>query len=85
MPVVMQRKLYNTMGCAGAALGLGLLAVTRCDVVMAAASLCMVMAFLAFNIPGCFVSPESEVTTYYHALSLPAAKHAGQWIHLHFP
>ena len=62
MPVEMQRKLYNTMGCAGAALGLGLLSVTRCDVVMAVAALCMVMAFMAFHIPGCFVSPKSGVT-----------------------
>ena len=50
-----QRKLYNTIGCSGAALGLALLALTKCDAVLAVAALCMVMAFLAFNIPGCFV------------------------------
>ena len=55
MNVKTQRKLYNTIGCSGAALGLALLALTKCDAVLAVAALCMVMAFLAFNIPGCFV------------------------------
>ena len=56
MSIRMQRKLYNTIGCSGAALGLTLVALTKCDAVLAVASLCMVMSFLAFNVPGCFVS-----------------------------
>ena len=59
MNVKTQRKLYNTIGCSGAALGLTLLALTKCDAVLAVAALCMVMAFLAFNIPGCFVRNDS--------------------------
>jgi ACS family sodium-dependent inorganic phosphate cotransporter-like MFS transporter 5 len=51
-----QRKLYNTIGCFGAALGLIMLSLVKCDVAMAVASLCMIMGFLAWNIPGCFVS-----------------------------
>ena len=67
MNVKTQRKLYNTIGCSGAALGLALLALTKCDAVLAVASLCMVMAFLAFNVPGCFVS----LRNYWGQMALP--------------